>query len=194
MSKQEKLPVYILAGGKSSRFGSNKARATVAGGPLIMQVRSSLEPFASSIIVVAEADGAYEDLGLKTIGDLKPGLGPLGGLQAAISDMTGEGWFLLSQCDRLGIRPEWVRRLIDGRRAAGEGCRAVVFRGRYYQPIPGLYHSSLQSAVDDLIAMGELKLSSLLDPAFTHALELPENWARSKDINTKNDLKDYDGN
>lgn len=194
MSELEKLPVYILAGGKSSRFGSNKARATVDGVPLIMQVKSSLEFVASNIAVVAEADGAYEDLGLKTIGDLKPGLGPLGGLQTAMSDMTREGWFLLSQCDRMGIRPEWIRRLLDGCRVAGEGCRAVVFRGKYYQPIPGLYHSSLQPAVDDLIAGGELRLNLLLDPAFTHALELPENWASSKDINTKNDLKDYDEN
>ena len=54
----EKVPVYILAGGRSSRFGHDKAMARLAGVPLLSRVGTLAAPFASRITVVAEHAGA----------------------------------------------------------------------------------------------------------------------------------------
>src|SRR3954452_12325135 len=96
-----KLPVYVLAGGKSSRFGSDKARALIDGTPLIRILADRLSPFASSLTVVAEVAGKYDDLGLKTIADQVPGLGPMGGLKTILGSLPENSrspWFLLVSC------------------------------------------------------------------------------------------------
>ncbi|HEY9840887.1 MAG TPA: NTP transferase domain-containing protein, partial [Candidatus Obscuribacterales bacterium] len=64
------LPVYLLAGGRNSRFGSDKARALLGGSPLILQVARLLHPYAADLKVVATTAGAYADLGLETLADI----------------------------------------------------------------------------------------------------------------------------
>ena len=50
----ELVPAYILSGGRSSRFGSDKARALAAGKPLILHAADTVAPVAASITVVAD--------------------------------------------------------------------------------------------------------------------------------------------
>ena len=64
------LPVYILAGGKSSRLGRDKAMVEIGGEPLLVRVIRSLEPVAASVTVVADRLGKYRNLGIETIADL----------------------------------------------------------------------------------------------------------------------------
>ncbi|MEZ6193187.1 MAG: NTP transferase domain-containing protein [Phycisphaerales bacterium] len=70
--------------------------------------------------MVADKEDKYADLGLRTIADHNPGLGPLAGLQAALNDLReGQRWLLLCPCDAIVIKPDWVRQLIDARRRHG---------------------------------------------------------------------------
>src|SRR5437867_170131 len=93
------LPLYIAAGGRSSRFGSDKARADVNGIPLILHVARRLEEAVSSLTVVADVEHKFEDLQLRTIADQHPGFGPMAALHAALDDQKHEGWLLLVSCD-----------------------------------------------------------------------------------------------
>jgi molybdopterin-guanine dinucleotide biosynthesis protein A len=181
----DKVPVYILAGGRSSRFGRDKARLEITGEPLLVHVARSLKPAAAEITVIADRPGKYRDLGFETIADLRPGLGPLGGLQAALS-RGGNGWLLCASCDRIGIRPEWLQELLTGRR---DRATAVVFRGRIWQPLPALYHTSLAPQVDAAIESGRLTPWTLLEQNDTVALELPTDWGTSLDINEPGELE-----
>jgi molybdopterin-guanine dinucleotide biosynthesis protein A len=181
----QKVPVYILAGGKSSRLGSDKARVDIRGDPLLVHVARSLEPAASEVVVIADRPGKYRDLGFLTIADREPGLGPLGGLQAALSHCR-EGWLLCASCDRIGIRPGWLRALFAGRK---DGAKAVLFRGSIWQPLPGLYHTSLAPEVNAAIAAGRLTPWTLLERTDTVALELPTDWGTSLDINEPGELE-----
>ncbi len=80
----ERVPVCILSGGRSSRFGSDKARALLRFVPLIVHVVRTAESVASRVTVVADTADKYAGLGLKTIVDLTPGLGPIGGLNTVL--------------------------------------------------------------------------------------------------------------
>src|ERR1044072_1639209 len=101
------LPLYILAGGRSSRFGSDKARGLLPGATLIRRGAAALGAAARATrrVAVAAAAATYEDLGLITIADLTPGLGPLGGLHTALSNAAAHaphdpsGWIILASCD-----------------------------------------------------------------------------------------------
>lgn len=180
-----RVPVYILAGGKSSRFGSDKARVEIRGQPLLIHVARSLEPVATDIIVVSDRAGKYRDLGFETIADRQPGLGPLGGLQVALSHCR-DGWLLCASCDRLGIRPGWLQALFSG---INNGAKAVVYRDRIWQPMPALYHTSLAAEVNAAIDAGRLSPWVLLEQNHAVALETPPGWESSLDINAPGELE-----
>lgn len=182
-----RLPVYILAGGRSSRFGSDKARAILNGQPLLSHVATRLHPVASSVTVVADREGKYDDLGFRTIADRQPGLGPLGGLDAALHDLpTSSSWLLLCCCDAMIIRSAWLDQLIA---APNDGCNAVAFRGEHWQPMPALYAASARPKASTLLAGGNRSMQRLLDQLTTTPQPLPPDWPDHWQINTRHDLK-----
>jgi molybdopterin-guanine dinucleotide biosynthesis protein A len=174
------VPVYILAGGQSRRFGSDKARALHRGVPLLVGVARALESVASRTTVVAAREGAYEDLGLKTIGDVVRQKGPLGGLLTAIEDCRGEPWLFLSACDWVGVQAAWVAELLRRRTA---DSRAVVYKGERYEPLFALYHTSLRDTVADLIEADRLETRNVFELTVTVTLPLPDDWGEAVNLN-----------
>ena len=71
----------ILAGGHSSRFGSNKALFAPDGETLISKAADLLHPLVREVLVSASHANveAYAFLGLDIVEDLHPDCGPLGG-------------------------------------------------------------------------------------------------------------------
>ena len=110
----QKIAIYILAGGQSSRFGRDKARVMVHSGEeisaiaLIVHVSRRLSKRADRLTVVAETAGKYADLGLATLGDVVVGCGPIGGLQTALQHVRQPGWLLLVACDMVGVQAQWI--------------------------------------------------------------------------------------
>ncbi len=181
-----RIPVYILAGGRSARFGSDKARAVFGGRPLIQHVAHMLGSVASSITVVADRWGKYTDLGLRTISDINPGCGPLAGLQTALQDLP-KGWFrlLLCPCDAVEIRPAWLGRLLA---VVNTDCDAVAFRADYWQPMPALYVRSSLPTIAEQLQTDDRSMQRLLDRLRAIALPLPEDWPEDWQVNTPDDL------
>jgi len=135
------IPAYILAGGKSRRFGSDKARATLHDRPLILTLSDRLVALGFAVTVIGTRDDQYADLGLDTIGDIEPDQGPIGGLRTALTHRKA-GWILLCSCDMLGIDEQWVVALFNSRRRSPESD-VIAAQDDRWQPFPGLYHSRL---------------------------------------------------
>lgn len=179
------LPVYILAGGRGSRFGSDKARALLDGQPLIARIADALRPVAARVTVVADAAGKYADLGLHTIADSIAGAGPLGGLHAALLDLKpDEDWLLLASCDLVVVRAAWVERLWAQRGDAG----AVAFKPDVWQPLLALYHRSLAKEVVARLGGTDRSLRGLLGAAGATAAALPADWPEVLQANTPAEL------
>ena len=184
------LPLYILAGGRSSRFGSDKARAVIQGQPLICRVAETLAPIAASITVVADVPGKYADLGLATIADAMPHQGPMGGLATALADCeaaSGPSWLLLVACDLVDIRSAWVDRLLTHASGSAASRSAVVFRGQRWEPLLALYHTSILPEVTRRLARGDRAMQQLLETLATVAVPLPTDWPAIAQINTRED-------
>lgn len=181
------LPVYILAGGKSSRFGSDKARALVDGMPLIARIAAGAHPFASRITIVADRIDKYADLGLRTIPDVEPGQGPLGGLATALDDLpAGDNWLLLLSCDLLTVQIAWIEAL-----ATIAHPPAAAFRGQFWEPLLAVYHRSIRPAVARQMAAGNRAMQRLLDETAATALPLPIDWPAILQANTPADLRQF---
>ena len=186
-----KPALFILAGGKSSRFGSDKARALHRGRPLIVGVAEDLASVTVGPTVVAAADGSYQNLGLETIGDTVPGRGPLGGLATALSFMpqrhAGMEWVLLVACDLVGVEAAWVEALT----VRTDGALAVAFRsGMGWEPLFALYHRSLGAIVDRRLEGEDRSLRGLLDEVGAVAVASPPGL---RQITTPDDLQQLRG-
>jgi molybdopterin-guanine dinucleotide biosynthesis protein A len=77
----------ILAGGKSSRFGQNKALQVIEGKSLIQRVVDRLASLSTEIIIATahgEAIPCSSAVRIKTVADIYPGRGPLVGVYSGL--------------------------------------------------------------------------------------------------------------
>lgn len=79
------LTLVIQAGGQSKRMGEDKALKLFLGQPLIQRVVARAGNLAGEILVTAHHPDAYPFLKVRTVPDLLPGRGTLGGLYTAFS-------------------------------------------------------------------------------------------------------------
>ena len=102
----------ILAGGQSTRFGSDKASAMFDGRALIDHVIAALAPQVDALVVVG-----HDWPGHTRIDDLPvAGLGPLGGLAGAMGHalLNGFDTVLVAPCDTIGLPADLAQRLAPG--------------------------------------------------------------------------------
>ena len=138
---------YLLAGGRSQRFGADKARVLIDGIPQISRLASGLSQNGWRVTVVAQSISDYEDLGLEVITDLQPHAGPLTGLIAALTDCQagGEADCLILNVDLVVSDWTWIEAMQCVMSRAKPSV--VVFRSEEFSPLPGLYSADgLESA------------------------------------------------
>jgi molybdenum cofactor guanylyltransferase len=155
---------YVLAGGKSSRMGKDKALMQLAGKPLIRHAVTKLSRICSDVHILSSNHELAPFAPL--VPDLHPDCGPIGGIEAALLRSTYE-WnaFLAVDMPFLpsaylwGWMSEWMRTEDDGAR-----IRMFTADDR---PQPGfcLLHRDVAPFFFDAIKRGELKLMSVFETA-----------------------------
>ncbi|MFN2396535.1 MAG: molybdenum cofactor guanylyltransferase [Bacteroidales bacterium] len=80
----------ILAGGKSSRFGSNKALFEYRGKTLVEHSIEILTPLCKSLLLSTNQPEKFAFTGLQTIPDIYPDCGPVGGIHACLLQSNTE--------------------------------------------------------------------------------------------------------
>ncbi len=150
---------YVLAGGKSSRMGQDKALLELAGKPLVLRAVEKLRRVCAEVAIV----GNRAELGIYAplVRDLHEGCGPLGGIEAALLH-SAKDWNLFMAVDMPFLPAEfldaWVRTVM-GR----AGARIALFTvdGRP-QPALCLVHSDVAPFVSGAVTRGEFKLFAVL--------------------------------
>ncbi len=161
----------VLAGGRSRRFGSDKALALLAGKPLIAHVLDRLRPQVDAVVVVGRGyagEGSLPD---------RPaaGLGPLGGLAAALAHAAVNGFdsVLTSGCDLPDLPLDLREQL---------GLAPAVAAG---QPLLGLWPAALSARLDAHLAdSGDRSLRRWVTAAGARQVDL----GRFRNINFASDL------
>jgi molybdopterin-guanine dinucleotide biosynthesis protein A len=130
----------VLAGGTSSRFGSEKAIAPFQSAPMITHVIRVLQEVTDEVLVaVAPGRGPfYRDLlgkDMLVVEDDTLGLGPIQGLVTALDSASGD-YVLVSPCDTPLLRRE-VCELTISRAECKDGAVPVV-RG-FLEPLHACY-------------------------------------------------------
>lgn len=140
----------ILAGGKSSRFGSNKALAEFNGSPLIGRVADRLSSIFERLIIITNSPHEYSYLKLPIYEDLIKGLGPIGGIYTGLEAMVDETGFFVA-CDMPFINEKLIRHIV----AIRNDFDAVVPKVDWkIEPLHALYKKTCLPAINKLIESG----------------------------------------
>lgn len=128
----------VLAGGKSTRFGSDKALAVLNGETLLARAVARLEPWCRMVIAVGR-----EHAPVPVVADWPgPGLGPLGGIAAALRFGREQGFagVLTIGVDSLGLPDDLLQRLVPEPAYLAD------------QPVVGLWPVSAFDTVSQILA------------------------------------------
>jgi molybdopterin-guanine dinucleotide biosynthesis protein A len=170
---QPKLLGAIIAGGASSRFRSDKAFAELDGRSLLEHVIAGLAAQTDFVVICGR-----DVRGRTCLADRpEPGLGPLGGLAAALHFARTHdfGAVLTSACDT----PEVPVGLADA--VYGDGPAIVIG-----QPLFGFWPAALSPELDAYLATGQSRaVSHWADRAGARRVRLTGEIAN---INTPADL------
>jgi molybdenum cofactor guanylyltransferase len=166
---------YILVGGKSSRFGSDKALVEVGGRALALRVADALDPVTGAVTLVGSPE-KYHHLGLRVIPDPLTDFGPLAGILAALED-SKSAWNLSVACDMPGLSSEFLGFLLA---TARESQVDVVFpvdaQGRA-EPLCAAYALNSREVIRRAMERGTRKVTAALDGLRVRQL-LPADYGR----------------
>jgi molybdenum cofactor guanylyltransferase len=141
-----------MAGGGSTRFGEDKARAVLGGQPMLTRMCELLATVTKSTHIVAPS-GRYEFATAPVIEDRWPGEGPLGGIITALLHSHGivgarhavpaaaHDWNLILSCDMPFLTADWLKYLRDFAQASH--AKAVLPRSqRGREPLCACWRTS----------------------------------------------------
>lgn len=181
-------PAYVLAGGRSTRLGQDKARAELVEGLTLLEaVVDSIDGGFSSWTVVADREDKFDDLGLRTIADHRPHQGPLGGILRAAGDAES-GPFFITSCDRVGLQRRWVHRLWTQWNDRSNAISFVV-QGRR-EPLFAWYRAELADELRAFLDCGQRSVSRFLDAIDAQAVDGPDDWNQTRGVNTPDELRE----
>ena len=156
---------YVLAGGKSSRMGRDKALLELAGKPLAVHAVTKLQRFCEDVHILS----ANRDLAVYAplIKDLHLGCGPIGGIEAALTHSRHQ-WNLLMPVDMpffpSSFLSAWIAPYVGLSEARGTRVAMFTVFGTP-QPLFALLHRDLAQFVSDAVSRGEYKVFPVLEKA-----------------------------
>ena len=182
----------ILAGGKSLRYGRNKALEPFRGKSLIERAVESLRGLGDPILVIANDLVPYLHVRATLVQDVARNQGPLGGAFTALL-FSPHDWVFIKATDM----PFLVEELAKMMCALREGCDAVapVLNDRA-EPLLALYSRRCLAPIATALEKGERKVTSFYRKV--RVRELPEKeWRKVdpeglsfKNVNTPENLEE----
>ncbi|HEY6001068.1 MAG TPA: molybdenum cofactor guanylyltransferase [bacterium] len=150
----------VLAGGRSSRMGSNKALLEVGGRAMLARTAELLRPLVDDLFVSANDPAPYADLGLRVVPDVHRDVGAIGGIHAAIA-AAAHPVVLCVACDMPHLAPAVLELLLG---ADAEGADALVpLVGGRPEPLLALYCRGALPGFERAIRGGRLRVVDALE-------------------------------
>lgn len=148
---------YILAGGKSSRMGTDKGLLLFEGKAMIQYVIDQMQPLFDNLVIVSN-NREYEKFGLKVIPDLIKNIGPAGGIYTALKHSEAKLNFIVS-CDMPFITKEAIAFIIEN---TNESQIVLLENQGKLEPLFGIYSKDCENTWFELIQQNTIKLQDMV--------------------------------
>lgn len=179
-----KITGIILAGGKSSRMGTDKALIDVKGKKLIEYSIAVMKQICGHIIISA-SNPVYEKFGFPIVADSFQGIGPIAGLEACLR-YSKTKINLVAPCDSPFLSINLFRETL--KETAGYEAAVPILQDGKVEPLAGYYSKEALPTIIQQIEKGDYKLQNLLKAMNTKYVSIT-NPAYLMNINTPRDLR-----
>ncbi len=180
----------ILAGGKSSRFGSNKALALHQGAALIQGIARKLAGLFPETLLVTNTPEDYGFLGWPMVADHYHNCGPLAGIHAALRTVSQPRAFICG-CDMPLINPELIRFLCE---LDGDHDMALPWLDEGPEPLYAVYSKNGLAVIEAHLAQKQCKIGTLYEKlrirkvTAEEILQILPDFTTFQNINHQHDL------
>lgn len=169
--KIEGVTGAILAGGTSSRMGSDKSLLPFDGIAIIEVIYHKLATLFREVIIVTNTPEAYAFIPCRKVPDILPGEGSIAGLHSALLHSTTPKVFVVA-CDMPMLSPVLLRHLC---RIEGEWDAVVpMTEAGYPEPLHALYARSALNEIETALKRGNKSIRLLYDRIRTRKVSWEE--------------------
>jgi molybdopterin-guanine dinucleotide biosynthesis protein A len=159
------ISAVLLAGGKSSRMGQDKATMLFRGGPFWKNRLEILRGLQwKEVFVSAQKDPPWRPADIEFVGDEQPSRGPLSGIAAALSRITTD--HLLVLAIDVPFMTEAYLRSLCARIRPGQGVVPVI-EGRA-EPLVAIYPRDAGDEFTHALSGTDFSLQPLMRKLITH--------------------------
>ena len=152
---------FVLAGGQSSRMGRDKALLPYCDTVLVDWIARQVETAAGSATLVGPPE-RYRFLGRPVLADLRPGCGPLAGIETALSATAAE-FNLIVACDLPNLTAERLAALLEAAMSRDADCVLPDVPGAPQPPLCAVWRRRCRDRVREALNRGIRQLARLLD-------------------------------
>lgn len=153
----EELGAFVLAGGKSSRMGADKAFVELGGRRLLDRALALAETVASDVRIVGSPE-KFAGCG-RVVEDEFPDCGPLGGIHAALRASQTELNFILA-VDLPFVEVGLLTYLLNEAHA-GKAVVTVPHAGGRWQPLCAVYRREFAAVAETALRQNRNKIDPL---------------------------------
>jgi len=176
----------ILAGGKSSRMGTDKGFLMLNNKPFIQYSIDALKPLVSEIIIVSD-DSKYEEFGLKRVNDITKNAGPVAGISSGLN-ASSTAYNLILSCDIPLITSEILQKLIVDFDVNTQIIQ-IESQGKS-MPLIAMYKKEVAHIFNTLLKDDERRLRVAIKSCISKNIALEkEDEFTTMNVNTQNELK-----
>jgi len=164
------VTAFILAGGRSTRMGADKAFVILEGKTLLARILDVVRFVTPTVRIVG--DPAKFATFAPTVEDVFSNCGPLGGIHAALRASQTDLNLILA-VDVPFVSPPLLRYLIDHARSATARVTVPQTAGGY-QPLCAVYRRSFAEAAETALEAGRYKIDTLFGTIPTQTIREEE--------------------
>ncbi|WP_404452792.1 molybdenum cofactor guanylyltransferase [Virgibacillus necropolis] len=149
----------ILAGGHSTRMGTNKALLPLHNRTVIEHIADEMKSISDEIVINSNDASLFSYLGLPIVEDRYKDQGPLAGIEAILSQVDSDV-FLISACDTPFVNQQVYLYLLEQL----EGFDAVIpIHKEKMHPLSGVYCRNIVNKLQSQLDSGERKVKLLFE-------------------------------
>jgi len=181
----------ILAGGKSSRMGTDKGLMEFRGEKMIRRTMDVYRGLFREIIIVTNLPLDYLDQDARIVTDIFPGKGPIGGIHTGLFFSSSEHAFFAA-CDMPFFNTDFISYMVS---RIGNHDIVVPETEKGFQPLHAIYSRKCLNRIKTLIIEERLKVTGFYKGFSTRCITQKEIAGFDPDgrmffnVNTPEDLK-----
>lgn len=150
----------ILAGGKSSRMKFDKQKIRLGQNYMVFDTIEKLKNIFDQVTLVTNTAEFYDQLGVKIIGDIYPGHGPISGIHSALVNSQYNSVYVMA-VDMPVVNEDYIMYIDSLYKDEHDGV--AYENDGFIEPMHGIYNTRLVSEIENNISKEDYTITSIIN-------------------------------